>query len=147
MSIQEYQDRAKNEVSSWHLMRKFFWLIGIILVGFMIYAALVVYYPYSEGTRTGVLQKLSHKGYVIKTWEGELQMRGIMTGLDPNQMNMGGNIWPFSVGRGEEAVIQALQAAEAKGIRVTLHYTQYSKQFSWRGETVYFVDKVTEAPP
>ena len=146
MSIQEYQDRAKNEVASWHLMRKLFWLIGIVLVGFIIYAALVVYYPYSEGTRTGVLQKLSHKGYVIKTWEGELQMRGIMTGQDPNQMNMGGNIWQFSVGRGEDAVIQALQSAEAKGARVTLHYTQYSKQFSWRGETVYFVDKVTEAP-
>ena len=146
MSIQEYQDRAKNEVTSWHLMRKLFWLIGIVLVGFIIYAALIVYYPYSEGTRTGVLQKLSHKGYVIKTWEGELQMRGIMTGQDPNQMNMGGNIWQFSVGRGEDAVIQALQAAEAKGARVTLNYTQYSKQFSWRGETVYFVTKVTEAP-
>jgi hypothetical protein len=146
MSIQEYQDRAKNEVASWHLMRKLFWLIGIVFIGFIIYAALIVYYPYSEGMRTGVLQKLSHKGYVIKTWEGELQMRGIMTGQDPNQMNMGGNIWQFSVGRGEEAVIQALQTAEARGARVTLHYTQYSKQFNWRGETVYFVDKVTEAP-
>ncbi len=145
MSIQEYQDRAKNEVASWHLMRKFFWLLALFIVGFAIYAAAIVYYPYSEGTRTGVLQKLSHKGYVIKTWEGELQMRGIMTPQDGAAMNLGGNIWSFSVGRNEDAVIQALQAAEAKGTRVTLHYTQYSRQFDWRGETVYFVDKVTEA--
>ena len=145
MSIQEYQDSAKSTIASWHLMRKFFWIVGILAVCFAIYAALIVYYPYSEGTRTGILQKLSHKGYVIKTWEGELQMRGVLAGQDPNMMNMGGNIWQFSVGRGEDAVIQALQAAEAKGARVTLHYTQYSRQFDWRGETVYFVTKVTEA--
>jgi hypothetical protein len=127
-------------------MRKFILLLSLVVVGFAIYAAFILYYPYSEGTRTGVLQKLSNKGYVIKTWEGELQMRGIMTPQDANQMNMGGNIWQFSVGRGEDAVVQALQAAEAKGARVTLHYTQYSRQFSWRGETVYFINKVTEAP-
>jgi hypothetical protein len=144
--VQEYQDRAKNEIASWRLMRKFILLLTLVVVGFAIYAAFILYYPYSEGTRTGVLQKLSNKGYVIKTWEGELQMRGIMTPQDANQMNMGGNIWQFSVGRGEDAVIQSLQAAEAKGSRVTLHYTQYSRQFSWRGETVYFINKVTEAP-
>lgn len=145
MSIQEYQDQAKSTVASWRLMRKFFWIVGIATVCFALYAAFIVYYPYSEGTRTGVLQKLSHKGYIIKTWEGELQMRGVMMPQDASQMNMGGNIWQFSVGRGEDAVIQALQAAEAKGARVTLNYTQYSRQFDWRGETVYFVTKVTEA--
>jgi hypothetical protein len=146
MSVQEYQDRAKNEVASWHLMRKFILLLTLIVVGFAIYAAFILYYPFSEGTRTGVLQKLSHKGYVLKTWEGELQMRGVITPQDGAPMNMGGNIWQFSVGRGEDAVVQALQAAEAKGSRVTLHYTQYSRQFSWRGETAYFVTKVTDAP-
>jgi hypothetical protein len=145
MSIQEYQDRAKNEVASWHLMRKFFWLLALVFIVFAIYAAAIVYWPFSEGTRTGVMQKLSHKGYVIKTWEGELQMRGVITPQDGTPMNMGGNIWPFSVGRGEDAVIQALQNAEAKGTRVTLHYTQYSRQFGWRGETTYFVTKVTDA--
>ncbi|MDZ7877656.1 MAG: hypothetical protein U5L45_08300 [Saprospiraceae bacterium] len=143
--IQEYQDRAKSEVASWRLMRKLMWLLAILLIGFITYAAFIVYYPYSEGTRTGVLQKLSNKGYVIKTWEGELQMRGVLTPQDAGNMNIGGNIWLFSVGRDQDAVIQALQAAESKGSRVTLHYTQYSRQFDWRGETVYFVDKVTQA--
>jgi hypothetical protein len=91
------------------------------------------------------LQKLSHKGYVIKTWEGELQMRGVIMPQDGTPMNMGGNIWQFSVGRDKDAVIQALQNAESKGSRVTLHYTQYSRQFDWRGETVYFINKVTDA--
>ncbi|MEY4905752.1 MAG: hypothetical protein RLZZ292_3567 [Bacteroidota bacterium] len=143
--VQEYQDRAKNEVASWKLMRKLMWLVAILLIGFITYAAFIVYYPYSEGTRTGFLQKLSHKGYVIKTWEGELLMKGVVIPQDNSSINMGGNVWLFSVGRDQDAVIQALQAAEAKGSRVTLHYTQYSRQFDWRGETVYFVDKVTQA--
>jgi hypothetical protein len=143
--VQEYQDRAKNEVASWHLMRKLMWLVAILLIGFITYAAFVVYYPYSEGTRTGFAQKLSHKGFVFKTWEGELLMKGVVIPQDNNSINMGGNVWQFSVGRGKDDVIQALQAAEAKQSRVTLHYTQYSRQFDWRGETVYFVNKVTDA--
>jgi uncharacterized protein YwgA len=144
MSIQEYQDRAKAEVKSWKLMRKFIWICVIALLAFAAYAAFYIYYPYSDGTRTGVLRKLSHKGYVFKTWEGELQMPGAIISQgsnDPMMSNSG--TFQFSVERGDDAVIQALQEAEQKGSRVTLHYKQYLKQFDWRGETVYFVDKVT----
>ena len=144
MSIQEYEKSMKDRVSSWHLMRKFFWILGIALLCFMAYAAFYVYYPYSEGTRTGTIRKLSHKGMFIKTWEGELQMSGLTTPIDINQFPGGGNVWLFSVKRGDDEVIKGLQDSEASGNRVTLHYTQYLKQFFWRGETVYFVTQVTK---
>ncbi len=144
MSIQEYQEGVKDRVASWHLKRKLMWILGIALLCLVAYVVFYVYYPYSEGTRTGYMRKLSHKGMVFKTWEGELQMPGITSAADGNQMVTGGNIWLFSVKRGEDQVVKDLQDAEASNARVTLHYTQYLKQFEWRGETVYFVDKVTK---
>ncbi len=144
MSIQEYQSGVKDRVTSWHLKRKLFWFLGIALLCFAVYVAFYVYYPYSEGTRTGYMRKLSNKGFVYKTWEGELQMPGITSAADGREMVTGGNIWLFSVKRGEDQVVKDLQDAEASNARVTLHYTQYLKQFDWRGETVYFVDKVTK---
>ena len=143
MAIQEYGKSLKDRIASWHIMRKIFWILGIALVCFGAYVAFIVYYPYSTGTRTGYMRKLSHKGMVFKTYEGELQMPGITSAADGNQMVTGGNIWLFSVKRGDDEVVSALQAAEANNARVTLHYTQYLKQFEWRGETVYFVTKVT----
>jgi hypothetical protein len=131
-------------VASWNLLRKAAWILGIALLCFIGYVAFVVYYPYSSGTRTGYMRKLSHKGFVFKTWEGELQMPGITSAADGNQMVTGGNIWLFSVKRGDDEVVKALQEAEANNLRVTLQYTQYMKQFQWRGETVYFVTKVTK---
>lgn len=143
MAIQEYGKSLKERIASWHIMRKIFWILGIALVCFGAYVAFIVYFPYSTGTRTGYMRKLSHKGMVFKTYEGELQMPGITSAADGNQMVTGGNIWLFSVKRGDDEVVQALQTAEANNARVTLHYTQYLKQFEWRGETVYFVTKVT----
>lgn len=144
MSIQEYQTSLKDRVASWNLFRKAMWILGIALLCFIAYVVFYVYYPYSEGTRTGYMRKLSHKGMVFKTYEGELQMPGITSAADGNQMVTGGNIWLFSVKRSEDQVVKDLQDAEANNLRVTLHYTQYLKQFDWRGETVYFVDKVTK---
>jgi hypothetical protein len=120
------------------------WVLAIALLCFVGYVAFYVYYPYSSGTRTGYMRKLSYKGFLFKTYEGELQMPGITSAADGNQMVTGGNIWLFSVKRSDDEVVKALQEAEAAGSRVTLHYTQYLKQFQWRGETPYFVTKVTK---
>jgi hypothetical protein len=141
MAINEIGDGIKDRIASWHLRRKFFWLLAIIVLGFALYSAFILYYPYSEGTRTGLLRKLSHKGYVFKTWEGELQMSAVLTPTDANGTVAGGNVWAFSVK--EDAAIKGLQEAERTGKRVTLHYVEYTKQLFWRGETKYFVDGVT----
>ncbi len=141
MAINEIGDSVKARVASWHLRRKFLWITAIIVLGFAVYAAFVLYYPYSDGTRTGLLRKLSHKGYVFKTWEGELQMSAVMVPNDGTNSVAGGNVWSFSVN--DNDAVKSLQEAESTGKRVTLHYTEYTKQLFWRGETKYFVDKVT----
>lgn len=52
--------------------------IGLLLVGaialFVLYTVAVLAWSYSKGERAGYVQKFSQKGWVCKTWEGELAM-------------------------------------------------------------------------
>lgn len=92
-------------------------------------------WSYSEGDRGGVLQKFSRKGWICKTYEGELALY-IVGGVAPE-------IWNFSVR--DPAVAQKL--ADLVGERVQLHYTEHRGiPTSCFGETGYFVDDVTRAP-
>ncbi|MEO0334067.1 MAG: hypothetical protein AAF223_20740, partial [Bacteroidota bacterium] len=59
---------------------------------------------------------------------------------------IGGNIWDFSVDRGNDEVIKALEAAVDNGNRVKLRYKEKYFQFSWRGDTKYFIYEVEEVP-
>ena len=91
-------------------------------------------YTYSKGTRSGVLIKVSKKGYVFKTCEGQLNLGG----FEANEASgIVGNIWPFSVK--DDAVHQELQKME--GQKVTLHYKQVNKAMPWQGDTDYFITK------
>ena len=53
------------------------WLIAIVLVGGLLlagYVWLMLPWRYSSGERAGWVQKLSKKGFLCKTWEGEMAM-------------------------------------------------------------------------
>ena len=93
-------------------------------------------FTYSEGSRSGMLLKFSNKGYVFKTWEGELNLGG-MTQAEGTMLN---NIWNFSVRGSEAETIGNLQKYEGKRIR--LSYKEKMRHFPWQGETNYFVYKV-----
>jgi hypothetical protein len=58
------------------LSRKAKWIIaGVIVVPIFVlalYTWISLTWSYSEGTRAGYVQKFSHKGWICKTWEGEL---------------------------------------------------------------------------
>jgi hypothetical protein len=92
-------------------------------------------YTYSEGSRTGVLLKFSKKGYMFKTWEGELNLGG-MTQEGGAMLN---NIWEFSVRSGQDSVISNLKNFEGRRVRLT--YKEKMRHFPWQGETNYFVEK------
>src|SRR5262245_23040686 len=49
-------------------------VIGVPVLIFVIWSWIALSYTYSSGDRTGYVQKFSHKGWVCKTWEGELAM-------------------------------------------------------------------------
>src|SRR6185312_3871996 len=80
---------------------------------FTLYVGTIFAISYSEGERAGILQKFSRKGWVCKTYEGELAM-SIVPGVTPT-------IWNFSVR--DEAVVPRLY--QAIGKRVVLHYKEH----------------------
>lgn len=110
-------------------------LVGILLAPialFVLYTWMTLTWSYSEGERAGILQKFSQKGWICKTYEGELAMTSV-----PGVMPI---IWDFSVR--DDAVAQ--QMRDAIGKHVALHYTEHrGVPGTCFGETNYFVDSVT----
>ena len=94
-------------------------------------------YSYSEGERAGYVQKFSKKGWICKTWEGEIAMASL-----PGTMP---EVFQFSVR--DEAV--AREITKSMGQRVSITYEQHKGvPTSCFGETDYFVTKVqTVAQP
>ncbi len=133
--IGESVDRGVQKTKSF-MKKLFLALLGLGLVSLVLF---FVYtnWTYSSGTRSGTLVKISQKGYVFKTYEGQLNLGGFQMGGDDG---LSGNIWSFSVT--EEDVYSALQTLEGK--QVTVHYDEINKAMPWQGDTNYFISKVEE---
>lgn len=100
---------------------------------FSLYVYIVLNWSYSSGERAGFLQKVSHKGWICKTWEGELSLVA-MPGSAPEK-------FLFTVR--DDAIAQKVSAAAGK--RVTLNYEQHKGlPSSCFGDTEYFVVDVKE---
>jgi hypothetical protein len=110
------------------------WLAILVfapILGFMLYTLGTLKWTYSQGIRAGYLQKFSRKGWVCKTWEGEL--------AQTNYPGAAPVIWLFTV-RSDAA---ARQLNLALGRRVLLFYREHrgipSRCF---GDTNFFIDSV-----
>ena len=109
-------------------------LVGIVviaLLGLAGFTYLTLHWSYSEGERAGYVQKLSRRGFICKTWEGEMAM-----------VTMPGTVaekFLFTVRN--EAVAAKVNAAVGK--RMALHYQQHKwLPSSCFGDTEYFVTDV-----
>jgi hypothetical protein len=110
-------------------------LICVPLLVVTLYLSVALHLNYSDGRRAGILQKFSEKGWVCKTWEGELAMTTV-PGVAPT-------LWTFSV-RDAHA---AEQVGAMVGRHVLLHYVEHRGiPTSCFGETQYFVDSVAVIP-
>jgi hypothetical protein len=97
---------------------------------------------FSEGSRSGVIQKLSKKGMIWKTWEGELNLGYTEASTDSNgHQNIRPAIFHFSVS--SDWMAEKLKEAEIDGKRVTLDYKQYFLRGWDKGGTSYDVHGVT----
>jgi hypothetical protein len=109
-------------------------VVAPILI-FVAWASITLSYAYSTGYRAGYVQKISKKGWICPTWEGELQMVNL-PGAAPER-------WSFSVR--DDIVAAAVQASI--GHRVALQYEEHrgvpSRCF---GETGYFIIGVRQVP-
>jgi hypothetical protein len=106
-------------------------LVAIAVALLALYTWAALHISYSEGERAGFLQKFSRKGWICKTWEGEILLSS-MPGAIPER-------FAFSVR--DDSVAKDLMSAMGK--RVQLTYAQHKGVPSaCFGETEYFVEKV-----
>jgi hypothetical protein len=106
-------------------------LFAVPAVLFALWSWVALAYTYSEGDRAGYVQKFSKKGWLCKTWEGELSMINI-PGAAPER-------WQFSVRSDSIARI----VLDNMGNRVSLKYAEHrGVPTSCYGETPYFVNGV-----
>ncbi len=115
------------------VIKSIFLVVLAAIALFALYIVIALNWSYSTGERAGFLQKVSNKGWICKTWEGELSLVA-MPGAAPEK-------FLFTVR--DEAVAKKITAAAGK--RVTLNYEQHKGlPTSCFGDTDYFVTGVTE---
>ena len=106
-------------------------LVLLPILGFWAWSSATLAYSYSSGERAGFMQKLSRKGWLCKTWEGELSLQNL-PGSSPE-------VFAFTVR--DDAVAKRIQALEGQKVSVT--YDQHKGvPTSCFGETEYFVTDI-----
>ena len=118
------------------LMNSFMkWLLSLVLIGLVgisVYTWAMLNWSYGSGERAGYVQKFSNRGYICKTWEGELAMVSM-----PGTMS---EKFLFTVR--EDAVAQKINANLGK--KVALKYEQHiGLPTTCFGDTEYFVSGIT----
>jgi hypothetical protein len=105
--------------------------VAIVIGLVALWTTITLTFSYSDGDRIGYVQKFSHKGWICRTWEGELAMSPV-PGSTPQ-------IFEFTVR--DESVAKRLAAAEGK--KVALHYKEKRGiPSSCFGDTRYFIADV-----
>lgn len=110
-------------------------LVGVVVLGLLLGATwtwFTLNWAYSEGERAGILQKFSRRGWLCKTYEGELALY-IVGGVAPQ-------IWHFSTR--DEELAKRLTANVGRQMRV--HYSEHrGVPTNCFAETPYFADGFT----
>jgi len=115
-------------------MRKGF-VIGIVVLAVLAagYFAIVLHWNYSAGERAGWVQKFSRKGWICKTWEGELALVSLP----------GTSVEKFYFTVRDDAVAERVN--KVMGQRVSLHYEEkVGLPTTCFGETRHYVTQVVE---
>ena len=115
--------------------RRWPWLVGalVVLPALLLAAWTVIAlsYTYSKGDRNGYIQKLSKKGWICKTWEGELAIGNIPGAMQER--------FPFTVR--SDSLAEAMN--KTMGSRVSITYEEHKGvPGTCFGETNYFVTAV-----
>jgi hypothetical protein len=110
-------------------------VFGAIAALLAAYVVFVLNWSYSSGERAGWVQKFSHKGWICKTWEGELALVSLP----------GTTVEKFYFTVHDDAVADKI--SRAMGRRVSLHYDEkVGLPTSCFGDTRYFVKALSDTP-
>jgi hypothetical protein len=111
-------------------------LVGVVGIVVALWTLVTLGFSYSDGDRIGYVQKFSHKGWICRTWEGELAMTQV-PGVPPQ-------IFLFTVRDAEVAK----RVAAAEGKKVALHYKEKrGLPSSCFGDTGFFISDVRLLTP
>ena len=108
----------------------FILIIGLAILAFLYFGT------FSEGTRAGIIMKISKRGAIIKTWEGQMNLETF--GAVKDATNIVTETFKFSIERGNQELIDELNAAALTGERVNLKYIERYINVFWRGDTKVF---------
>lgn len=135
MNTEQQRTESGKPFNLVNLAAKFFLILILAgAAGFALWTWTTLKYVYSRGERAGYVQKISQKGWVFKTWEGELTMVSL-PGTTPEQ-------FLFTVRDG--VVVSDIQ--KTLGQRVVLTYEQHRGiPLSIFGETQHYVTGVMPA--
>lgn len=101
-------------------------------------------FEYSKGSRTGMINKLSEKGLIWKTYEGQMALEGMVSG----EGYTGANVWDFSLDRqarhGEDTkdIVNKINGYLETGTKVKVDYIEPFMTWPWRSGTNYLIQKV-----
>jgi hypothetical protein len=115
--------------------RVFKWFVTLIIIFLAGFIYWKYFYTYSEGYRAGLLQKFSHKGTFVKTYEGEMILSSVASTRD---IAIASEKFQFTVINKE--LIRQFDTLQ--GDNVIVHYRQMNGTVFWRGDSKYLVDSV-----
>jgi hypothetical protein len=134
-AVQPVVPEKKKSRRKWLLLPLAIVLLPILIFAF--WAWITLGYVYATGERAGYVQKLSEKGWICKTWEGELAMVNLPGSVTPQ-------IFAFTV-RSDSIARLILRES---GKRVSLTYEHHrGVPTTCFGETEYFVTNVRTLTP
>jgi hypothetical protein len=129
IEAEEQPAPRRRRFARWKLV--VFGLLLLPVIVFALWTWWAVEWSYSEGDRSGWMQKISRKGWICKTWEGELAV------AVPGAMRT--EIFHFTVR--DDSLAEAINATAGK--QVALHYEEHrGLPTSCFGDTRYFVTRV-----
>ncbi len=117
-------------------IRKYFYItLAVLFVIFGLFIYWSYFFTYSDGARSGLLQKFSRKGAIFKTYEGEMILSSVQSN---NNIALASEKFLFSVA--DKDIAQQLEALQGKN--VVVYYKEKNRPLPWRGESTYIVSSV-----
>jgi len=113
-------------------------IVAVVVLLLVATFAFLNFASFSSGYRAGVPIKVSHKGVLFKTWEGQLNVGG----LTSNAQGAIPTTWEFSIADDNVEARNKIDEAITKGKRVKLQYEEKYVKFFWQGDTKYFIQEV-----
>lgn len=119
-----------------HFFRNLLIITLVLIAGFFAFTYFAIY---DEGVRAGNVVRVSKKGVMFKTYEGQLNLQsfGALKNASPFA-----ETFDFSIEKSRPEVVRELEAVALSGERVNLHYIKRYVKYPWRGETKYFITSV-----